>query len=173
MYFYTILTVHSLLCITLVGLVLLQQGKGADAGATFGGGSSNSVFGAAGAADFITKLTTSLAIGFMVTSILLIRAYSSDTSTIFAPVERDLMEGSVMQEVAPAEAANVEAVNVEVGDAQESAAPTGPVVNGEAPSQGDAASQGDPTSQGNPGEEAVEDTAAPGEQSSSSGAASS
>lgn len=78
MYFYAVLAVHSALCVTLIGLVLLQQGKGADAGATFGGGTSASVFGAAGATDFITRLTTSLAIGFMVTSILLIRAYSTD-----------------------------------------------------------------------------------------------
>ena len=77
--FQIILTIHLALCLGLIGLVLMQQGRGADAGVALGGGSS-SMFGAAGAGSFITRLTTSLAIGFMVTSILLVRAYAS-----FAP----------------------------------------------------------------------------------------
>ncbi len=103
MYFYVILFAHCALCAVLVGLVLLQQGKGADAGATFGGGGSNTVFGAAGAADFITKLTTSLAIGFMVTSILLVNAFQStdiasvDVSTTVV----DPTANSVMPQDAP------------------------------------------------------------------------
>jgi len=51
-------------------LVLLQQGKGADAGATFGGG-SNSLFGAGGADTFLTKATTTLAFLFMATAFTL------------------------------------------------------------------------------------------------------
>ena len=77
--FQIILAIHLALCLGLIGLVLMQQGRGADAGVALGGGSS-SMFGAAGAGSFITRLTTSLAIGFMVTSILLVRAYAS-----FAP----------------------------------------------------------------------------------------
>jgi preprotein translocase subunit SecG len=49
-------------------LVLLQQGKGADIGAAFGSGSANTVFGSAGSASFLAKLTTWLAIGFFVIS---------------------------------------------------------------------------------------------------------
>ena len=50
--------------IALTTLILLQQGKGADIGAAFGSGGSNTVFGSAGSASFLMKLTTWLAIGF-------------------------------------------------------------------------------------------------------------
>ena len=59
-----LLTLLSIDAIALTVLVLLQQGKGADVGAAFGSGSSNTVFGAAGSAPFLTKLTTWLAIVF-------------------------------------------------------------------------------------------------------------
>lgn len=80
--FYLVLTVHITLCVVLIGLVLLQQGKGADLGAAFGSGSSNSVFGAAGATAFITKLTTGVAISFMITTIMLINIYSAHSRSI-------------------------------------------------------------------------------------------
>lgn len=100
MLFTTVLVIHSLLCVVLIGLVLLQQGKGADAGATFGG-SSSSLFGAAGATDFITKLTTTLAIGFMVTSILLIRSYNSGGAGTLtsSSAPKSILEGSIMEPV--------------------------------------------------------------------------
>lgn len=114
MLFQVLLFVHCALCVALIGLVLLQQGKGADAGATFGGGSSNTFFGAGGATDLVTRTTTALAILFMVTSIFLVRAY---TGGMAAPkvTEADPLSGSVMQEVvkeveevtAPAEVADV------------------------------------------------------------------
>ena len=53
-----LLVIHVILSLALIGLVLIQQGKGADAGAAFGGGSSASTFGASGAGSFLTKLTT-------------------------------------------------------------------------------------------------------------------
>jgi preprotein translocase subunit SecG len=52
--------------LALAGLVLLQQGKGADVGAAFGSGSANTIFGSAGSASFLTKLTAWLSIGFFV-----------------------------------------------------------------------------------------------------------
>ena len=61
-----LLTLLSIDAIALTVLVLLQQGKGADVGAAFGSGSSNTVFGASGSAPFLTKLTTWLAIVFFV-----------------------------------------------------------------------------------------------------------
>jgi len=68
---YTAISVlHVCICVLLVLLVLLQQGKGADAGATFGGG-SNTLFGAGGADTFLTKATTILAFLFMSTSFAL------------------------------------------------------------------------------------------------------
>jgi len=67
----TFLTVvHISVCIFLAVIVLLQHGKGADIGATFGGG-SQTVFGARGAATFLSKLTVSCAILFMITSLSL------------------------------------------------------------------------------------------------------
>lgn len=98
-----ILAVHTLLCLLLIGLVLIQQGKGADMGAAFGGG-SNTVFGAGGAADFITRLTTGVAIAFMATSILLVRAYSTrSVEAVSATV--DPLAGSVMEQGQKPEAA--------------------------------------------------------------------
>jgi preprotein translocase subunit SecG len=52
--------------LALITLVLIQQGKGADVGAAFGSGSSNTVFGSSGGATAMTRLTTWLAIGFFV-----------------------------------------------------------------------------------------------------------
>ena len=63
-------TAHFFICFLLIGIVLLQQGKGADAGAAFGGG-GQTVFGAAGADNLLTKVTTALAALFMVTSVFL------------------------------------------------------------------------------------------------------
>lgn len=104
--FYAVLFIHCLLCITLVGLVLMQQGKGAELGGAFGA-SSNSLFGAGGATDFVTKLTTSIAIGFMVTSIILVRAYSgvaSSPQAVSDPLEGSIMQNQVItQESMPAE----------------------------------------------------------------------
>jgi preprotein translocase subunit SecG len=60
---------HILICVALVMIVLLQTGKGADMGATFGGGSSQTLFGSTGAASFLTKSTTFVAVAFMVTSL--------------------------------------------------------------------------------------------------------
>ena len=63
----------------LVALILMQHGKGADAGAAFGAGASGSVFGARGANSFIYKLTASIAAGFFITSLTL--AYLATPAT--------------------------------------------------------------------------------------------
>ncbi len=62
---------HLVIALGLILIVLLQSGKGADIGAAFGGGSSQTVFGGRGAATFLSKLTTAFAVLFMVTSIVL------------------------------------------------------------------------------------------------------
>ena len=66
-----IIIVHILLGLSIIGLILMQQGKGADAGATFGGGASGSVFGAQGAASFLSRTTALLATFFFITSLAL------------------------------------------------------------------------------------------------------
>ncbi len=75
----TLLTiVHVVVCLFLVGIVLLQHGKGADIGATFGG-SSQSLFGTEGPLPLLNKITTAAAIIFMLTSVTL--AYISSQSS--------------------------------------------------------------------------------------------
>ena len=64
-----ILVVHVLIAIAMTGFILLQQGKGAEMGASFGAGSSQTVFGSAGSAGFLTKATAVLALIFFATSI--------------------------------------------------------------------------------------------------------
>lgn len=60
---------HLLVAATVVGLVLLQHGKGADMGAAFGGGSSGSLFGASGSANFLSRTTAVVAALFFATSL--------------------------------------------------------------------------------------------------------
>lgn len=66
-----ILGFHVLVALAMIGLILLQQGKGAEMGASFGAGASQTVFGAAGAVGFLVKLTAGLAVIFFVTSLAL------------------------------------------------------------------------------------------------------
>jgi preprotein translocase subunit SecG len=67
---YVVPIVHVLACLFLIVVVLLQTGKGADMGAVFGGG-SQTLFGSSGAGNFLTKLTTGMALTFMVTSLIM------------------------------------------------------------------------------------------------------
>lgn len=66
-----LLVVHVLIAIVIIGLVLIQHGKGADIGAAFGSGASNTVFGSQGTGSFLFKLTGGLALAFFVTSLSL------------------------------------------------------------------------------------------------------
>ena len=66
-----IIVVHVIVAIVIVGLVLLQQGKGADAGASFGAGASQTVFGSSGSGNFLVRATTVAATIFFVTSLSL------------------------------------------------------------------------------------------------------
>jgi len=62
---------HLFLCVGIIGLVLLQRGKGADAGAGFGAGASGTVFGARGASSFLSRTTAILATLFFITCLSL------------------------------------------------------------------------------------------------------
>jgi preprotein translocase subunit SecG len=92
MSFQIILIIHVLLALSLVALILMQHGKGADAGAVFGAGASGSVFGARGANSFIYKLTASVAFGFFITSLTL--AYLATNE-----VEMDNESTSIMEQM--------------------------------------------------------------------------
>ena len=74
-----LIIIHIVVCFALIMIVLLQTGKGADMGAAFGGGSSQTLFGSTGASTFLTKATTAAAVIFMVTSLWL--AYMSGHKT--------------------------------------------------------------------------------------------
>jgi len=69
--FAMVLTVHVLVAAFMIGLILIQHGKGADAGAAFGSGASGTVFGAKGSSSFLTRTTAILAAAFFVTSLTL------------------------------------------------------------------------------------------------------
>ena len=73
-----LLTIHVIVCFAVVLVVLLQAGKGADLGATFGG-ASQTVFGGRGAAGFLTKVTAVAGALFMITSLMLALTMSSGT----------------------------------------------------------------------------------------------
>ena len=64
-----VLIVHVIAALGIIGLVLLQHGKGADMGAAFGGGASGSLFGATGSANFLSRATAILALVFFMTSL--------------------------------------------------------------------------------------------------------
>ena len=66
-----ILTIHTMASLGVIGFVLVQHGKGADAGAAFGGGNSASAFGVAGAANFLSRCTSVCVTAFFCTSIAL------------------------------------------------------------------------------------------------------
>ena len=87
-FFSLFLTVHIIVAISIIGLVLMQHGKGADMGAAFGSGASGSLFGATGSANFLSRATGVLAAVFFATSLTLAYVASSKPKTT----------GSVMQE---------------------------------------------------------------------------
>ena len=90
-----IIVIHVLLGLGVVGLVLLQQGKGADAGAAFGSASSGSVFGAQGASSFLSRTTAILAALFFCTSLGLAVLNGHQSSDV------DLMDTPAVEEINP------------------------------------------------------------------------
>lgn len=66
-----LLVIYLVAALGVIGLVLVQQGKGADMGASFGAGSSNTVFGAGGSGNFLTRMTAVFATVFFVVSLVL------------------------------------------------------------------------------------------------------
>jgi preprotein translocase subunit SecG len=88
-----LIVVHLFIAIGLIGLVLIQHGKGADAGAAFGSGASATVFGAAGSGNFLSRATAVLAATFFITS-LGMAWYSMQT-----PDKKSLMEGATTNTV--------------------------------------------------------------------------
>ena len=125
--------IHIFVCLMLIGIVLLQQGKGADMGATFGGG-SNTLFGASEADNFLTRVTTITAICFMCTSVFL----------AFHMREGSIAEGSLFKN-APAKEVPAAAPGVPAAPAPGSEAPASGTAPAEA-TQGSAPAPAAPES---------------------------
>ncbi len=111
-----LIVLHVMVCIVLILVVLLQRGKGSDMGAALGGGGSNTVFGSRGAGNFLTKLTTGAAIGFMLTSLSLSYLTNQETNLL-------VFDEETLEELTPSEAEDevtpdaLEEVDVEPIDA--------------------------------------------------------
>ncbi len=99
-----LLIVHLVMAVALVVLVLLQQGKGAQAGAAFGGGSSGSsqsLFGARGSANFLTRTTAVIATIFFITTLSLAYLYANRSSS------SSVVGGSVVEQIEEAPESDV------------------------------------------------------------------
>jgi preprotein translocase subunit SecG len=100
-----ILGVHVLLALMIIGLVLLQRGKGAEAGAGFGSGASGTVFGARGTSTLFSKLTAVFAAMFFATSLTLAYLGARPTAEPASVLERAAQAAAATQPAAPAPAA--------------------------------------------------------------------
>ncbi|MEQ1637653.1 MAG: preprotein translocase subunit SecG [Methylococcales bacterium] len=116
-----IIIIHVLLGLGIIGLVLMQHGRGADAGAAFGSGASGSVFGAQGSASFLSRTTAIFAALFFSTSLGL--AFLSGQSTAAV----DLMSGSKIEKNS-ADIPNIDLTPAKVADSIPAAPATAPVV---------------------------------------------
>lgn len=103
-----ILVVHILLAISIIGFVMLQQGKGADAGASFGAGASQTVFGSSGSGNFLTRTTAILATAFFITSLglaIYAKQHASGAADVGIPSEEVIkmleQDAPLVEEYAP------------------------------------------------------------------------
>jgi len=97
---------HVLLALGIVGLVLLQRGRGADAGAGFGAGASGTVFGARGSASFLSRMTAVLATLFFLTSLGLSYLFSQGGSAPSSVMDRVPVQQAPADSSQPAPADN-------------------------------------------------------------------
>lgn len=100
-----LLVVHVLAAVGIVVFVLLQQGKGADMGAAFGGGASQTLFGARGSATFLSRTTAVLAAIFFATSLSLAVVYSHQSGDRGRSITEQVPAAPVTTPAPPAEPA--------------------------------------------------------------------
>ncbi|WP_027874152.1 preprotein translocase subunit SecG [Spongiibacter marinus] len=112
-----ILVVHVLAALAIIGLILVQQGKGADMGASFGAGASQTLFGSDGSGNVLTRATAILATLFFVTSLSL--AYVAKQRSV---VDEDIIDVPVLEE-------SREVAPVPEGDLPEAAASDMPTMS--------------------------------------------
>jgi preprotein translocase subunit SecG len=126
MLYQVLIIAYVLIALALIGLVLIQQGKGADMGASFGAGSSATVFGSGGSGNFLTKATTWLAIGFFVISLVLGNLTANRTKSVdewndlSSPVsEQTMPTDTIPGDLESAETLETMSENSDVPDADE------------------------------------------------------
>lgn len=127
-----LIALHIIVCIALIVVVLLQAGKGAEMGVSFGGGGSNTVFGASGGRDFMSKVTAAAAIIFMLTSLTLAYFYGQPGSSSVMP-ETKAAATAAPTGPAPAGPAATEPPAAATPAAQPMATPAQPAAPVEAP----------------------------------------
>jgi len=93
-----VVVVHVIVAIAIIGLVLLQQGKGADAGASFGAGASQTVFGASGSGNFLVRATTIGATIFFITSLSL-AVFAKNQSSLGGAANSPLVNEELLQKI--------------------------------------------------------------------------
>jgi preprotein translocase subunit SecG len=112
-YFFPIILVfHVLSALGIIGLVLVQHGKGADMGAAFGSGASGSLFGATGSANFLSRTTAALAVVFFLTSLSLAYVASNKPKTS-GSVMQDAVQSSPVPSSAPADDGKADSVDAD------------------------------------------------------------
>ena len=93
--------INVILTVVIIVMVLLQQGKGSDLGSAFGGGSSNSMFGALGPSDFIGKLTYAVVAIWLILSLLLAYLLKTENSEVIfdTPLIEEVKEEGLSDEI--------------------------------------------------------------------------
>ena len=112
MLYQVLIIAYVLIALALIGLVLIQQGKCADMGASFGAGSSATVFGSGGSGNFLTKTTTWLAIGFFVISLVLGNLTANRTKAVeeWNDLSQPVSEQTIATDAIPDESAEPKAI---------------------------------------------------------------
>lgn len=118
-----VIVVHLLVALCIIGLILMQQGKGAEAGASFGSGASQTVFGSQGGSSFFAKATAVFAFVFFATSFsLAIIAKDKTGISVDTGIPTALEQPAVESEIPVIEAPNASSVESEIPAAVEEAA---------------------------------------------------
>jgi preprotein translocase subunit SecG len=120
--YYVVIVLHVTACLFLIGVVLLQQGKGQDLASAFGGGGTQTAFGPRGSANVLSKATTILAGGFMVTSLGL---------TILRPKPTSVLDKVPVRSASPAPAVSP----LPLAPAPAASAPAAPAPTSPSPSR--------------------------------------
>jgi len=126
-----VLVVHLLVALAIIGLILLQQGKGAEMGASFGAGASQTLFGSSGSGNFFSRMTAILALVFFITSVGLAMMAKQRTGEVddlpsgFESLQTEASESTemsdvpVVDEIPESDAADLPVIDAEDVDSAE------------------------------------------------------